>query len=199
MKMPTHEINEKTSDSNLIRLLCKGEEAALNEIMWRYKHKVFAFICRYVRDEDAAYDIVQEVFIRVYFKAESYNSSYKFSTWLYQIAINLCRDWGRKQKIRQFFSLDAPINDGEGGSYHDIIAAPDDNSEDIAGFRKNLEILDKEIEKLPHKLKTALILFVIEENSQEQCAEILGVTIKTIETRVYRARKFLAKKIDKIF
>lgn len=199
MKTPKNEIKEDTPDSDLIQLVAQGVEPALNEIMRRYKHKLFAFISRYVKDEDAAYDIVQETFIRLHFKADSFNPSYRFSTWLYQIAINLCRDWGRKQKLRQVFSLDAPIGDDEGGSYHDILPDPSSNVEDLTDLRQNLKTLDQEIQKLPHKLKTALILFAIEENSQETCAEILGVSIKTVETRVYRARKILAEKMAKNF
>jgi len=199
MKTPKNDIKQDTPDKDLIYLVTQGSEPALNEVMRRYKHKLFAFISRYVKDEDAAYDIVQETFIKVHFKADSYNPSYKFSTWLYQIAINLCRDWGRKQKIRQVFSLDAPIVDEEGGSYHDILPDPSGNVEDLTDLRQNLKTLDQEIQKLPHKLKTALILFAIEENSQEKCAEILGVTIKTVEARVYRARKILAEKVAKNF
>lgn len=62
-----------------------------------------ASIVRYVKDEDVAYDILQETFIRSYYKANTYNSAYKFSTRLYQIAFNLCHDWGRKQKLRKFY------------------------------------------------------------------------------------------------
>jgi len=199
MKTPKSKINEDTSDKELISLVCEGHESALTEVMRRYKHKLFAFICRYVKDEDTVYDIVQETFIRVHFKADSYNPSYKFSTWLYQIAINLCRDYGRKQKVRQCFSLDSPTNGEEEGSYHDIISDPNSNIEDLTDLRQNLATLDLEIQKLPYKLKTALILFAIEENSQEECAEILGVSIKTIESRVYRARKILLEKIAKNF
>ena len=199
MKTPKNDISKDMPDKDLIYLVAQGSEAALNEVMQRYKHKLFAFISRYVKDEDAAYDIVQETFIKVHFKADSYSPAYKFSTWLYQIAINLCRDWGRKQKVRQVFSLDAYIEGDDGDSYHDIIADPNSNIEDLTDLRKNLAALDKEIQKLPHKLKTALILFAVEEYSQEKCAEILGVSIKTVETRVYRARKILAEKIAKNF
>jgi RNA polymerase sigma-70 factor (ECF subfamily) len=187
------------ADEVLMPLVRQGSEPALNTLMRRYKNKLFTFISRYVKDEDAAYDILQEVFIRLHFKADTYNPEYTFSTWLHQIAINLCRDWGRKQKIRQIFSLDSSPEIGEDGSYYDIIADPTSNIEDITDLRKNLAALDKEIQRLPHKLKTAIILFAIEEYSQEKCAKILGVTPKTVETRVYRARKILAEKIAKHF
>lgn len=197
--MQRHNIKDDTSDEELIALVKQGVSLALNTLMLRYKHKLFAFISRYVKDEDAAYDILQETFIKVHFKADTYKPEYKFSTWLYQIAINLCRDWGRKNKLRKWLSLDALISDDSEETYHDIIAGQDSNIEDLTDLRKNLKLLDKEIQRLPHKLKAALILFAIEEHSQEKCAEILGVTPKTVETRVYRARKILAEKIAKNF
>jgi len=193
-------IDDTTPDKQLVQLVANGSEPALNELMQRYKHKLFAFISRYVKCEDAAYDILQETFIRLHFKADTYKPSYKFSTWLHQIAINLCRDWGRKQKARQFLSLDTVIGDEDGvATYHDIIGDHGNNIEDLADTRQQLKIIDQEIEKLPHKLKTALILFAIEGNSQEVCAELLDVTPKTVETRVYRARKILAEKLAKNF
>ncbi len=133
----------------------------------------------------------------MHFKAETYSPAYEFSTWMYQIAINLCRDWGRRQKLRQFLSLDAALGDSDLGTLHDVLPDTSGNIEDLSELRQQLRIVDREIEKLPHKLKTALILFALEENSQEACAEILGVTPKTVETRVYRARKILAEKLAK--
>lgn len=176
-----------------------AREAALNEIMRRYKHRLFAFIAKYVRDEDTAYDILQETFIRMHFKAATYSPAYEFSTWVFQIAVNLCRDWGRKQKLRQFLSLDALRGEDDITSLHHVIADPSANIENLTELRQQLRLLDKEIERLPHKLKTALILFALEGHSQETCAELLGVTPKTVETRVYRARKILAGKMMKNF
>ena len=150
-------ITDATPDKTLIQLVVEGREVALNELMRRYKHKLFAFISKYVKDEDAAYDILQETFIRVHFKASTYSLAYKFSTWMYQIAINLCRDWGRKQKVLQFLSLDAASGEDDTRSLHDMIGDPSSNIENLSELRQQLRIVDQEIEKLPHKLKTSLI------------------------------------------
>ncbi len=192
--MHTHPINDTLSDGVLMSYIAQGSEPALCVLMQRYKHKLYAFISRYVKDADTAYDILQEVFIRVHFKADSYNPDYAFSTWLYHIAINMCRDMARKEKIRQIFSLDSK-EDNEGAGYYDTIPDSGAVTEDIVELRRNLSVLDKAIQRLPHKLKTALILFAVEEYSQEKCAELLGVTAKTVETRVYRARKILAEQL----
>ncbi len=183
------------SDCEVIFALQKGHDSALNEIMHRYKKPLFHFVTRYTRDEEISYDIVQETFFRVYKKAETFNPSYKFKTWLYQIALNLCRDYARKKKLQSFISLDSWTKNEEEISLHDIIAS-DENIENLAEHRQTLKLLETQIDKLPHKLKTALILFALEDHSQEECARILGVTPKTVETRIYRARKTLLRKLS---
>ncbi len=185
----------KISDEELILSLQQGKKLALNKLMHRYKEPLFRFVTHYTRDEDISYDIVQETFIRVYERAETFNPSYKFKTWLYQIALNLCRDYARKKKILSFFSIDGWFNDEEKISMENILVS-EENIENLYEYRENLKNLDKEINKLPHKLKTALILFALEGNSQDECAKILEVTPKTIETRVYRARKILLQKLS---
>lgn len=181
---------KECTDQELIEKLKGGENSALNELMARYKHRLFAFVRRYVGDKDVAYDLVQETFTKLYFSANTYKPEYKFSTWLFQIALNLCRDQGRKKKLIQFFSID---DEDSGFDFAD--AAPD--PEVIAQSNQAVCHIHKSIESLPHKLKSALILFALEDRTQDECAELLGVTAKTIETRVYRARKLLEEKIFK--
>lgn len=183
-------------DEDLMLALQGGRDVALDELMHRYKQPLFYFVTRYTRDEEVSYDIVQEAFVRVYTRAETFNPAYKFKTWLYQIALNLCRDYGRKKKLQSFISLDSWITkNGEDVSLHDIVAS-EENIESLIEHRQTLMILEKQIDALPHKLKTALIMFSLEGRSQEECARILGITPKTVEMRVYRARKILLKKVS---
>jgi len=183
------------SDGELMLALQNGRDVALDELMKRHKQPLFFFVTRYTKDEDTSYDIVQEAFFRVYDRAETYNPAYRFKTWLYQIALNLCRDYARKKKLHSVISLDAWTDDEDKGSLHDVLAS-DENIESLTEHRQALKLLEKQIDKLPHKLKTALILFALEDHSQEECARILGVTPKTVETRVYRARKILLQKLS---
>ncbi len=184
------------SDGEVMMVLQNGKDAALDELMHRYKQPLFHFITRYTHDEDNSYDILQETFLRVYKRAETFNHAYKFKTWLYQIALNLCRDYARKKKLQSFISLDSWMKNDKEGSFHDILAS-DENIENLTQHRQTLKLLESQIDQLPHKLKTALILFALENHSQEECARILGITPKTVEMRVYRARKILLQKISK--
>jgi RNA polymerase sigma factor CnrH len=181
---------KEVSDQELMERLVCGENHALNELIRRYKNRLISFIRRYVGEDEMAYDLLQETFTKLYFNAAFYNPDYKFSTWLFQIALNLCRDYGRKKKLVQFFSID-----DESSGLNFIDTAP--NPEITAQLSQATRQINHAIESLPHKLKAALILFAIEEYSQEECAILLGITVKTVETRVYRARKLLQKKLLK--
>jgi len=194
--MLTSKISSQPSDEELIFSLQKGLDNALTKLMERYKKPLFYFITRYIKDEDISYDILQETFIKVYNRAETFNVQYKFKTWLYQIAFNLCRDYARKQKLHSFLSLDAWIGNENKNSLHDVLMS-DENIENLVEQRQTLQLVEEQIAKLPHKLKTALILFSIENHSQKECAKILSVTPKIIETRVYRARKILLQQLSK--
>ena len=90
--------DELISDQALAAQLKSGDDQALNEIMSRYKERVYKFAWRMVGNETNAHDIVQETFTKVYFNIQKFDASYQFSTWLYQIALNLCRDHKRKSK-----------------------------------------------------------------------------------------------------
>ncbi|MFT5698572.1 MAG: RNA polymerase sigma factor (sigma-70 family) [Desulforhopalus sp.] len=177
------------SDKQLMARLCAGESLVLNVLMERYQEPLYHFVLRYIHDEHLAYDIVQESFVRVYTRATSFNPEFRFKTWLYQIALNLCRDRGRRKALRSFFSFN------EAEEKESIFTGYDAGIEEKKDIKDDIALLQKEIAKLPHKLKSALILFSLEEKSQIESAEILGVSPKTIETRVYRAKKILEKKM----
>lgn len=177
-------------DWPLIRALQAGDENALTELIHKYEQPLFRFIFRYVGAEETARDLVQETFVRLYFNAGKFRRQAKFSTWLHTIATNLCRDYSRSKQYRRSRATVSFDDQDE--------ARTADTSEDPANALVTAErvaSLQAAISELPHKLKTALILFSLEDRSQAECAELLGVSAKTVETRVYRARKILEQKL----
>lgn len=182
---------QELSDSTIIAQLKAGEQRALDMLMGRYKKRLYAFIVRYVKDEETAYDLLQETFTKLYFSIDSYDSNKPFTTWLFTIAINLCRDHRRKTYLRFLVPFDEEALEP--------LVSSDPAADQVAIARQQQSHVANAINKLPHKLKTALILFAVEEHSQEECATILGVTPKTVETRVYRARKLLSQKLAGFF
>ena len=111
--------------------------------------------------------------------------------WLSTIAINKCRDWGRKRAVRRFFSFASPI----GGEAE---AVPDDQVplDDAAADRQELVRVTRAIATLPVNLKEPLVLRTIEGLSQAETAGVLGISEKAVETRLYRARAKLLEKLE---
>ena len=176
-------------DLPLIEALQAGNESALNELIDRHREPLFYFVVRYLRDEAGARDVIQETFVRVFFKAKSFEPRASVKTWIYAIALNLARDEGRKLSKRQrMVSLDAPgPEDRPPMEVADEAPLPDVQ----AGQRDRYALLQAAIDRLPHKLKSALVLFALEGKSQRETADILGTTPKTVELRVAHARQKL--------
>jgi len=173
-------------DLQLVRALQAGDDSAFDELMLRHKAAIFAFICRYLRNEADAADLTQETFVRAYFRICSFKPRARFATWLFTIATNLCRDRVRSRAYRDSHRT-LPLSTG---AANDL---PEPRSGDLEPDQaverdERLRILEAAIDRLPHDLKTALILTAMEGLSHAEAAERLGVTAKTIETRVYRAR-----------
>ena len=179
-------------DWPLVHALQGGDETALSELIQKYQQPLFRFICRYLGDEETARDILQETFVRLYLNARKFKPRAKFSTWLHAIAANLCRDYSRSKQYRKArATVSFEAFDQDETRISDTAATPGD----ALVSAERLAALQAAISELPHKLKTALVLFCLEDHSQSECAELLGVSTKTVETRVYRARKILEKKL----
>ena len=177
------------ADLPLIERLQAGDESALNELIERHRGSLLGFVYRYLHDEAVARDVVQETFVRVFFKVKQFEPRASVKTWIYAIALNLARDQGRKlTKRRREVSLDAPGTDERPPlEIADGALSPGEE----AGQRDRFSVLQRAIDRLPHKLKAALVLFSLEGRSQREVAEILGTTAKSVETRVYHAKEKL--------
>ena len=183
-------------DRDLVRALQAGNDFALNELIARHKEALFRFIYRYVRNEEDARELLSDTFVRVYCKCRKYEPIALFKTWIYRIAVNLCRDYSRKRgnneprRVLRFLSVY-----GEDVPFLPIL---DQDSRNPAGALISDEVvaeLRHVVNELPHKLKTALILHVLEERPQAECGAILGISVKTVEARVHRARRLLASRL----
>ena len=181
-------------DLPLIEAIQAGDDSALSELINRHREPLFHFVFRYLRDETAAGDVVQETFVRAYFKAANFQPRATVKTWVYAIALNLCRDQARKlAKRRNDLPLDAPRTENSRPiELTDSQLQPSEQS----GQRERFVILQRAIDRLPESLREVLILFSLEGRSQKEVAEILGTTPKTVELRVYHAKKKLREWLE---
>ncbi len=185
------------NDSRLMRELQEGRDGALSELMARWQGPLSAFVYRYVQNSTDMSEVVQETFVRVYQSRARYRATARFSTWLFTIAVNLCRNRARWRQRHPTIPLDFRDPDWEGGASE--LERRADESAPAANFsleeKERAEAVRAAIGRLPHDLKTALLLFQYEHLSHREIAEIAGCSAKAVETRIYRARQILKKEL----
>ena len=185
-------------DLPLVRALQAGQDEALRGLMDRHEKGVFRFIFRNIPNEADAIELTQEVFVHAYFNIGKFRGTSKFTTWLYRIALNLCRDHARSRSYRDrslTLSTDLPVEGvEEQRKFVSSEAGPDQETQD----REKLLALDKAMNELSPDLKGPLILTALEGFSQKEVADLLQISPKAVETKVYRARKILLEKMKKL-
>ncbi len=177
------------TDGELAALALAGRQAAYGELMRRYRDPVFRLVRSHVGDTDEALDVVQETFVAAFAAIVRYDGSRPFRHWVNRIALNKCRDWGRRRRVRRLFSFALPID-----AASDLVDAAISGEAAIDDARA-LQRVAKAIAALPAKLKEPLLLTAVDGLSQADAAAVLGISEKAVEVRIYRARKALAGRI----
>jgi len=180
------------SDGELAALALAGRQAAFAELVRRHQSWVYRLAYSHVRDADEAVDLTQASFVAAFAALRRYDTTRSFRAWLSRIVINKCRDWHRRRAVRRMFAFALPI--GEAHDVADETPWPDH----AIGAKAELARTMEAIATLPATLKEVLILRTIEERSEAETAEILGISQKAIETRLYRARTRLAEILKEI-
>ncbi|WP_206069547.1 RNA polymerase sigma factor [Novosphingobium olei] len=180
------------SDAELAALVLAGQQDACRALLARHREAVFRLVRASIGDQHEALDLTQETFVAAFAAIGRYDGNRPFPVWLKRIALNKCRDWARRRKVRSFFVRAAPIEDAVDISDD---AAPADV---LASDRAELARVVAAISRLPARLRDVLVLRTVEELSQAEAAAVLGVSEKTIETRLYRARAKLKAMLGEI-
>ncbi|WP_066112275.1 MULTISPECIES: RNA polymerase sigma factor [unclassified Blastomonas] len=173
------------SDAEVVALALAGRQDAYRELLARYREPVYRFIRASTGEAQEALDLTQDTFIAAFAALDRYDRSRPLLTWLRRIALNKCRDWGRRRRLRAMLWRTAPID-----TSHDVI---DDAiaADVLVADRAELFRVNAAIAQLPARLRETLILRTIEGLGQAETAEVLGISEKAVETRLYRARSKL--------
>ena len=173
-------------DKDLMLALASGNDTALNLLMRRWSPRLIAFLERLCGSHATAADLAQETFVRVYKHRHRFRSSQKFSTWLFAIATNLARNHARWQRRH-------PVTLMEPGDLRELELESEAVSPDARLERdERARAVRSAIQSLPAEQKETLILSTYEGLSHADIAEVMEVTTKVVEMRLYRARKALA-------
>ena len=185
---------ENDPDFACMLRLKEGDDLALNELMERWQKPLHSFILRYVGNHRDSIELAEETFVRVYQHRSRFKFKSKFSTWLLTIAANLCRHHARWRKRHPTISLDDAASIDE-VSEESLFVSAEEIPSALASRTELARLVKEEIEKLPHDLKTAVLLSAYDGLSYAEIGVILGCTPKAVETRLYRVRKLLAKSL----
>jgi RNA polymerase sigma-70 factor (ECF subfamily) len=187
-------INQATDDE-LVKMTQEGNDEAFQELFKRYRPRLSAFSKNICRDDDHAEETCQEAFIRAFQAIKNFKGQSSFSTWLHQIAKNLC--WTRKKSISNH-----PLE-----SLEDSNGAKDtsqnnywNNQPDQILLSKELGgIIEKAIQNLPRDYRVVLVMKDIEELSNEEIAQSLKLSLAAVKSRLHRARLQIRQEIDHYF
>jgi RNA polymerase sigma-70 factor, ECF subfamily len=184
---------EADPDAELMLRLKNGEDSILNELMTRWQRPLVAFIYRYIRHETDALDLAQETFVRVYDTRRRYTVQGKFSTWLFAIAANLCRNYLRWRQRRRELGPETP--DVEETELAERVQSLDDAPDQAAMRSESISLIKVAIDKLPHDLKTAILLYEYQSLSYVEISLVLRCSVKAVEMKLYRARQLLRERL----
>lgn len=167
-------------DARLLVRVLDGDHDAFNQIMRNHEDRVFSVCLRIMGSRELALDAVQETFLTAFRKADQFKGNSALGTWIYRIAVNTCYDQLRKQKRRAADPIPEHLDPADHSA---------EDAMDSAALRPELQ---RALAELPEDFRSAVVLADIEGLGLNQVAEIVGVPVGTVKSRVFRGRRLLA-------
>ncbi|HMN48064.1 MAG TPA: sigma-70 family RNA polymerase sigma factor [Ignavibacteriaceae bacterium] len=188
-------LSDFTDEELIIEFQNNNNEKAFEILIQRFKNPLTNYVYRFLGDYDSCVDVVQETFIKVYRYKDNYNSIAKFSTWVYTIAGNLARTEYQRKRRRNLFSINSY------GEEEKTFEIPDESYRPDVSADANMkrEIIQKALLKVRDSYREAVILRDIQELSYEEIAEIIGIEVGTVKSRINRGRAELQKYLKDIY
>jgi RNA polymerase sigma-70 factor (ECF subfamily) len=180
-----------SSDEELVTLSQGGDLDSFNQLVVRWERPIYALAYRVIGREEDARDVAQETFLRAFRALKGFKGQAKFSSWLYRITLNLCRDWIRRERR-------APVAQAPEGI--DIIelageATPSESIEELVGRRQLGRAVSKAMALLPEDQRTAIILKEYHGLTFQEIAELLDCPLSTVKTRLYQGLSVVRKQL----
>jgi RNA polymerase sigma-70 factor (ECF subfamily) len=181
----------RRADEELMVSFQKGEVPAFEELVRRHRHGVYNFIYRFFGNRETSEEVFQEIFLKIYRAAATYSPNGKFTTWLYTIVRNQCVDTFRRQKIREALSLDSKDENEVG--LMDTIAGDETPPDVMSSAREIQGVLEAALSKLNADQKEVFLLREKEGFKFEEIAQITGVSVNTVKSRMRYALEGLRR------
>jgi RNA polymerase sigma-70 factor, ECF subfamily len=178
------------TDEELVARSISGDADSFNELVLRWQRPIFALAYRVIGREEDARDVCQETFLRAFRALSGFRGQAKFSSWLYRIALNLCRDWIRRERRTPVVDTgDVDVTDLEvdrGGS---------ESIEDVVARKHLARLVGRAMTRLPAEQRTAIILKEYHGLTFQEIAELVGCPLSTVKTRLYQGLSVLRREL----
>jgi RNA polymerase sigma-70 factor, ECF subfamily len=187
-----------TDELALVRAAKQGDDSAFEELVRRYDRNVFRIAQHITQNREDAEDVVQEAFLKAYGNLAKFQEQSKFYTWLVRIAVNEALMKLRRRRTDKTVSIDEDVETEEGSMPREV-ADWGPNPEQLYRQSELGDILKKTIQGLPPGFRTVFVLRDVEGLSTEETAEMLGLSIPAVKSRLLRARLQLRERLAKYF
>lgn len=178
--------NKAYTDSELMQQIVSGDQAAFGELYLRYKNRMYYYFYRMLGNSpELANDFLQELFMKLIEKPERYNQAYPFSTWLYSVANNMCKNEYRRREVRKEFQAEEAL-ETKLDFVNDTMFEPE----------QLIEKVFQTLDQLGEEHRSAFLLRYREGFSIREIAEILELPEGTVKSRLFNAKKILAEKLN---
>jgi RNA polymerase sigma-70 factor (ECF subfamily) len=182
-------------DAELLARVAAGDTAAFEDLVRRHQDRLIGVCQRLLGDREEARDAAQEVFLKAFRKAGSYRPQGKVYTWLYRIAVNHCLNRLRRRRVVRFLSFGAlggeAGGDPAGGPVLPEPADPAPDPHAALDARRRWAATRRAIDRLPEGQRAVLVLAKLEGLAYKEIAEVLGITVGAVESRLFRAMRAL--------
>ena len=182
----------KTDTEQLVKDFLDGDEQAFNRLVMLYQTKIYNLALNYVKSQEEAKDLAQDIFVTVYRSLPKLREKEKFTSWLYQIAINHCRNRYKKLSRRGYFS-NVSLDDEE--SFLQI--AGDEGPEKLLQRKNTINLVRATIDSMAESEKEIILLRDIQELAYEEISDILHIPLGTVKSKLNRARTSLKDRLKK--
>jgi RNA polymerase sigma-70 factor (ECF subfamily) len=180
------------TDEELVARAQGGDVESFNQLIVRWERPIYALAYRVIGREEDARDVCQDAFLRAYRALPGFKGQAKFSSWLYRIALNLCRDWIRRQRRAPVQQLpedtDASELAGETG--------PVESIEELVARRELTAIVEEAMSVLSEEQRTAIILKEYHGMTFQEIADMQGCPLSTVKTRLYQGLSLLRRRLE---
>ena len=200
MRRPLRSRPEEREDREIIERVLQGDKEAFREIVLRYQTRIYNMTYRFLGNREEAEDLSQEIFLSIYRNLKNFRHESKFSTWVYRIVQNHCINrsaYLKRRHVSEHDSLTRHEPEGRGNELAErALADPTESPEGNLQRREVERIVQQGISRLQEDFRQILILRDLEGRSYDEIAEILGISLGTVKSRIHRARMSLKAQLD---